>query len=56
MLLITGTMRVGSLMEFVSRVVLPLSVVAVALLRTCAAPLNVISIDWGIEAAFTSFR
>ena len=56
MLLTTGMILVGSVIEFVSCVVLPLRVVTVALLLTWVAPVSLISTDCGIDEALTNLR
>src|SRR5580700_11731666 len=56
MLPAVGTMRLGSVMELVSCVVLPLSVVTVAWLRMWAAPVSLIATRCGIGEALTSLR
>lgn len=56
MVLTTGTILVGLVMEFVSCVVLPLRVVTVALGWTLAAPVSLTSTCCGSDEAFTSLR
>ena len=54
-LVVTGTIRTGSVIEFVSVGPLPLMVTACPLGSTAVTPLNVICTDCGVAARFTTF-
>jgi len=52
---VTGTIRTGSLIEFVSVGPFPLIVMACPLGSTAVTPLNAICTDCGVAPRFTTF-